>query len=925
MDFLLVLLVLAVLAIPVLLIIFMVWTSRLARDVRALKMDMQRLQAGQAPSGVSAGPAPEPKPKREEPPEPVEEKPAPPPAAAKTAPGPWKVSAPDEPPSEGGPEAEAPPPTPSPAPAGPPRAVVFTAERFDALMAWLKANWIYVVSAVSLALAGLFLVEYGIEIGLLTPAVRVLAGLLLGTGFVVGGEYIRRRWGDRPEAATAFLPSVFSGAGLVVLFGSVLAALHLYQLFSPTLALIGLVAVSALGTGLGWYTGPLLAALGILGAFAAPFVVGGESDAPEMFYGYFGLVAVVGLAIDAGRRWAWVSVLALALVFPAATRLYIGIGRPEYYAALVAAMVAASMAIPPLRLWPAHGGAALIQSFSTIAPRRFPEFPTRLVAGALLAAVAALVFVAVEDPQGMWIAAIGLAALFLGLSVWAYRAEALEDLAVLPAVALVALPVIEKLVYGAQYRAFVDVLTAEEGTPIPTDLYWLVALAGLLTLAAAWRSWTGARWPVAWAAGAALMTPAMGGALEIFWVPTRVIGAYNWALTAIFAAGLMTALALVFAPRDGERRPRVSAFALAAIALIAFALTLVLSETALTLALAVTTLAAAALDRRFGLRPISVAVQAGAVILAARLVLYPGLDWAWRASYPDFIAAFAGSVAALAAVIWIYRTMTRPMTRIVVESAAWSLGAIFASLLLARIIEDAAPGDQQISHWAFGLQALVWIAAAAAQLWRVQAGGPLATLRRVLAAVYGIIAVLVLAFAATILNPAVDASGDNAVLGPPLFNTLLVAYALPAAVTAWLTRRFAMLPRELRWGLTAVAAALAALWLYLAIRHFWRGADIDAGGFTDPELYTYTMALLVIGAGLLWQAIAKRSDVLRKLGMGVIALTIAKVFLVDMSGLVGLLRVFSFLALGLALAGLAFLNRWAASHIDDGEAEEEAQ
>lgn len=917
MEGLLVLLGLAVLAIPVMLIIFMVWTSRLAREVRALKADVQRLQAGSAGAGASTESVPTPAPERKAPGKPVQPAAVSPPPRAEATPGPWKAPATDK--GTLASQTDIPASPPPPPPDSPPRAVVFTAERFDALMAWLKANWIYVVSAVSLALAGLFLVEYGIEIGLLTPAVRVLAGLLLGAGFVGGGEYIRRRWGDRSDVATAFLPSVFSGAGLVVLFGSVLAALHLYQLISPALALIGLVAVSALGTGLGWYTGPLLAALGILGAFAAPFVVGGESDTPEMFYGYFGLVAVLGLAIDAGRRWAWVSVLALALVFAAATWLYLGIGRAEYYAALVVAMVAASMTIPPLKLWPAQGGAALVQSFSTVAPRRFPEFPTRLVAGAMLAAVAALVFVAVEDVQGMWIAALGLAGLFLALSLWAHRAEALEDLAVLPAVALAALPAIEKLDYGAYYRAFVDVLSAEEGTPIPTDLYWLVALAGALTLAAAWRSWTGARWPVAWAAGAALMTPAMGGALEVFWVPTRVIGSYAWALTAIIAAASMTVLALVFAPRDGERRPRVAAFALAAIALIAFALTLVLSEAALTLALAVTTLAAAALDRRFGLRPISVAVQVGAVILAARLVVYPGLDWAWRAGYPDFIAAFAGSVVALAAVLWVYRSMSRPMTKIVVESAAWSLGAIFASLLLARVIEDAAPGNQQASHWAIGLQALVWIAAAAAQVWRVQAGGPLARLRRVLAAAYGIVAALLLIFAATVLNPAADASGDNAVLGPPLFNSLFVAYALPAVVIAWLARRFTALPRWLRWGLIGAASVLAALWLFLAIRHFWRGDEIDANGFTAPELYTYTMALLAVGAALLWQAVAKRSDVLRKFGMGVIALTIAKVFLVDMAGLVGLLRVFSFLALGLSLAGLAFLNRWAAGHTDGAD------
>ena len=45
--------------------------------------------------------------------------------------------------------------------------------------------------------------------------------------------------------------------------------------------------------------------------------------------------------------------------------------------------------------------------------------------------------------------------------------------------------------------------------------------------------------------------------------------------------------------------------------------------------------------------------------------------------------------------------------------------------------------------------------------------------------------------------------------------------------------------------------------------------------------------------------------------MTVIALTVIKVFFVDISGLAGLTRVFSLLALGLSLAGLAWLNRWA--------------
>jgi uncharacterized membrane protein len=61
----------------------------------------------------------------------------------------------------------------------------------------------------------------------------------------------------------------------------------------------------------------------------------------------------------------------------------------------------------------------------------------------------------------------------------------------------------------------------------------------------------------------------------------------------------------------------------------------------------------------------------------------------------------------------------------------------------------------------------------------------------------------------------------------------------------------------------------------------------------------------------LLQSIRKGSTLLRRAAMAVIAVTIAKVFLIDAAGLTGLTRVFSFLGLGLSLAGLAWLNRWA--------------
>ena len=53
----------------------------------------------------------------------------------------------------------------------------------------------------------------------------------------------------------------------------------------------------------------------------------------------------------------------------------------------------------------------------------------------------------------------------------------------------------------------------------------------------------------------------------------------------------------------------------------------------------------------------------------------------------------------------------------------------------------------------------------------------------------------------------------------------------------------------------------------------------------------------------------RRLPALRHAGMIMVLLVVAKVFLIDMSGLQGLLRVLSFLGLGAALIGLGYAYR----------------
>ena len=195
---------------------------------------------------------------------------------------------------------------------------------FDRFLGWIGENWFYAVSAVSLALAGLFLVQYGMENGFLPPAARVAVALAFGASLIGGGEFIRRRFGEGEDSTTAYLPSVFSGAGIVSLFGGVLSARMLYGLIGAETALAGMVVVALIALVLGWFYGPLLAAVGIIGAYGATFVLGGSGSDATPLLAYFAIVAAVGLGVDTLRRWAWVSVLTVVLAFVMGWLLFFG-------------------------------------------------------------------------------------------------------------------------------------------------------------------------------------------------------------------------------------------------------------------------------------------------------------------------------------------------------------------------------------------------------------------------------------------------------------------------------------------------------------------------------------------------------------------------------------------------------------------------
>lgn len=801
---------------------------------------------------------------------------------------------------------QATPTSPLPAPQG-----IFAPGAAGPLIIWLREHWFYVVSAISLALAGLFSAQHAIESGWLQPPARIVLALLFGGCLIAAGEYIRRRFGDHAAAHTAYLPSVFSGAGLVTLFGAILTAHTLYGLITSAVALIGMVGVAALALVLGWFTGPLLAATGIIGATLTPFLVGAPPGNPYLLHAYFALIVLTGLMINALRKWSWLDTLSLALPFFAAAFVnFIGAGGAVPYILFATTLALLAIAIPGGSLVPRHPLPGL--SLSVLRERKLPERAIMLAAVTTAAAVFLAIVPAAPGGPAAFMAATGaLVILFAACTIWTRQAPGLAELAVCPALGLIALAAMP----SGRVERGLSALFETGGVAIG-----LLVAAGLaMSVLAAWRSLRARAYAAGlWAALAAVIAPLSVIALEIFRAPSDVIGTYPWALVILALASLATLAAERVARLDGPaHRLRAALAALVALSMIALALFVMLSAAALTAALALTILIAAALDDRFDLKPLTLYMQAGMIVILYRALGNPGLGWGLDTSRFDLAIGYGLPVLALLGTLLLLDARTRPLARSVIEAGTAVLGGAALTLMIARLITDGSMAVP-FTHWYLGLSALVWMGLVATTLRRPTPLGlrlpqswpdRLQALPLLLRKTVGLGAAVTAAgftAAAVLHNPWLT---SEPILGFVPLSSLVLAYLLPAIGIALLAWGLPGLSSATRVILHLFAGGLGALYVCLSIAQAWRGAVLTQAPMSEGELWSYTAALLVLGSALLLAALRQRAHLLRRLANAVLIVAIAKVFLIDAPDLTGLMRAASFLLLGLCLAVLAWINR----------------
>jgi len=161
---------------------------------------------------------------------------------------------------------------------------------------------------VALAVAGVFLVRYSIEAGLLTPPVRVALAFLFGLLLLAGAE-LAYRFEHRVEDPR--VRQALAGAGLATLYAGFYLAGSQYGLIGQSLAFLGLALVTAGAIALSFRFGLPSAVLGLVGGFAAPALVGGEEANLPMLALYLGLVTA-GLTLSGrSQQRPWLGMTAL--------------------------------------------------------------------------------------------------------------------------------------------------------------------------------------------------------------------------------------------------------------------------------------------------------------------------------------------------------------------------------------------------------------------------------------------------------------------------------------------------------------------------------------------------------------------------------------------------------------------------------------
>jgi len=821
---------------------------------------------------------------------------------------------------------------------------------------------------ITLAVAGMLIVKLSIDSGLLSPPVRVVAGLIFGAALIVSAE-LALRFEERVRDSR--VRQALAGAGVASLYASVLVAVNLYHLINPLTAMLGMAAVTALAMFLATRFGAPSAMLGLAGGLAAPALVSSTEPNVPLLSVYLAL-AVSGLcALSRNQRWMWLGISALVGGFgwgivlllssvvdttgSISVGLYLlllGVGIPALGFAgerknqlqLVAGVVAAAQ----MTALVATGGFAMLNwglfgllSVATVWLAQREHALIRLPSIGLLTAL--LLMFAWTSPTVTDFAIVmsGCGLIYGGPAIWRlWRSGGIVEAAEITVLGLGALLIpMYHFHHGSNDHTFgLLALGLSAGVGACAALGWKHAerrnderFALLSIVTATLLAGAALLLLQVWAAAIAIALIGLGllhlgqiagdKRLEPFAWIFGIAGLFTYRYSQLLFGkpdphwmsalrwSAQAGIAAMFAWRAGFGKCRAFAQFLVPVLLYVAVASLV-SDRVEPLIAPVLLVAVAFVGRGLGQRLIP-AMTASALIMVGG-ALDPLMRWSNGAlesligepmmfgDVPPLLGVTTKLLIPAAAIV-AARMIAAGQLRLRERIAGWSICGVLAIVgvhslykhvfAIGTLAAFTRLGLTERTVWEFALAGLALLA------YRLRKPVP--------ALVLAVAAASHEAFYTLILHNPLWAS--QSVGAWSVINLILPVYALAIALAIAGERAVKPTSSEAAHGLAVTQMALIVLFAFTELRQLFHGAFLSQPGVLIAEDILRSILAIALAIGFLLWGIRKQQRGWRIASLVLMLAAVGKVFLFDASGLQGVTRIASFVALGLSLIGIGWL------------------
>ena len=764
----------------------------------------------------------------------------------------------------------------------------------------LASRWFVWVGGVAVALAGLLFIKYAHDQGLISPFLRVLIGLIIAAGLVAAGEYVRR---SRGTSMVDYVPAALSAAGLVMGFGVVYAAYGLYDLVSPSVDFIGLGLVAMAAFWLARGQGPLIAALGLLGAYSAPALVTATYPNAWSFFPYLLVIVVASFLTLRGRNWWWLGYLSIAGAFVWGL-LWISGGAFTsgdvwpIGAFAIALGLGATLMLEGRAIFAEESG-SLVKVVSMSKPMSLGV--CGMVAGSAL--LSEQVFETQHAPVAILWFLTGMA-LIAAFSWFKNGASVAALLAALCTwIMFMGWPDVSFHEWAFDEHGFWT--TVPGLTEPPRFVNWMmVGLLGFAGLGVVGflKKQTAQPWAALTAGAAFIFLFGAWGRADFVW------SANSWALFGAILAALLLGLAWVkrSVHHDVEPQFGISSLIVGAALLGLFALDRMFDNIWYTIAISIFAAAAAYYSRILPARLIGAVASALGSFAAVRLFVSreiwgEGAVYPWGGHWPIYGYGIP-AVALFVASRWLKNENYR-REQVALEGISLALLVSLVSLELRTLIGgDLVRHDMTLLEMSAHI--LSWLGMAYGLAYRQQLFSSFVSLWGARILLFGSCAAIVL-MSMLLLNPL--ASGDQ-IQGNIIFNSLTMAYLAPVVLLALIARKLDAI--GLVWwrnGLGILALVLSVVYVTLQTKMAFQGKYIIPEFTSDAESYALSAAWLVLSILMFVIGLKLERKNIRLGGMVVMFLALLKAFGYDLWEIGGLWRIAGLLGLGLCLIGVGWL------------------